>query len=248
MNKRNVGYVVFDLETEASPGPLNLDRHVPAITVAATLACGDEPRLWYEQSAEGQATGEVLGRERAGAWVQYLADAVQARQTVVTWNGAGFDFRVLAQASGRVDECVELAWEHVDMMFWFHCRNGYSVGLDRAAQAVGSGKTLGMDGVEAARLWGAGEYEQVLDYVGQDVRALEAIYQGAQGSNALRWINTRGRMSEAAGPLLPVREAFKLPLPDTSWMRRARCAASTGLPTSWVVYTCRSPRASGSSA
>jgi uncharacterized protein YprB with RNaseH-like and TPR domain len=177
--------------------------------------------LWYEQDAGEQATGKVLSQERAGALVQYLTDAVQAGQTIVTWNGAGFDLRVLAQASGRADGCVELAWRHLDLMFWFHCRNGYSIGLDRAAQAVGSGKTQGMDGAEAAKLWSAGEYERVLDYVEQDVRALEAIYQRAKQSNALRWINTRGRTSRAAGPLLAVREAYKLPMPDTSWMRRA---------------------------
>ena len=213
--------IVFDLETEVTPGSLDLERHIPAITVAATLPDGDKSLLWYEQDAEGQATGEVLSRERARALVRYLADAAQAGQTIVTWNGAGFDFRVLAQASGLTDQCVELAWEHLDMMFWFHCRNGYSIGLDRAAQAVGSGKTQGMDGAEAARLWGAGEYERVLEYVAQDVRALGAIYQGAQRSRALRWINTRGRTSRASGPLLTVREAFRMPLPDTSWMRRA---------------------------
>ena len=221
MSERDVGYIVFDLETEVTPGPLNLDRHIPAITVAATLAREDEPRLWYEQDGQGQATGGVLSPERAGVLVRHLADAVRAGQTIVTWNGAGFDFRVLAQASGLADECVDLAWGHLDLMFWFHCRNGYSVGLDRAAQAVGSGKTQGMDGAEAARLWGAGEYERVLDYVGQDVRALEAIYRGAQRSNALSWVNTRGRTSRAGGPLLSVRDAFQMPQPDTSWMSRA---------------------------
>ncbi len=221
MNEQEVGYVVFDLETEVTPGPLNLERHIPAITVAATLADGDEPRLWYEQGTEGQATGEVLSQQGARTLVGYLVDAAQAGQTIITWNGAGFDFRVLAQASGLVSECVELAWGHLDLMFWFHCANGYSVGLDRAAQAVGSGKTRGMNGQEAARLWGAGEYERVLDYAAQDVRALEAIYQGAQRSKVLRWINTRGRLSRAPGPLLAVRDAYKLPLPDTSWMRRA---------------------------
>jgi hypothetical protein len=221
MDAGDIGYVVFDLETEVTPGPLNLERHVPAITVGATLVSDGEPRLWYEWGAEGKATGEMLSQQGAGELVQYLAGAVRAGETIVTWNGAGFDFRVLAQASGMVDACVELAWGHLDLMFWFHCRNGYSVGLDRAAQAVGSGKTQGMDGAEAARLWGAGEYDQVLDYVAQDVRALEAIYKGAQLSNALRWINTRGRTSRAGGPLLSVRDAFKMPLPDTSWMRRA---------------------------
>jgi hypothetical protein len=153
--------------------------------------------------------------------VRYLSEARQAGQTAVTWNGAGFDFRVLAQASGLVDECIELAWAHLDLMFWFHCRNGYSVGLNKAAQAVGSGKTEGMSGADAPRLWDAGEYQMVLDYVAQDVRALAAVHEGAARGNALRWINSRGRVSRAPGPLLTVREAYKLPATDTSWMTRA---------------------------
>ena len=150
-----------------------------------------------------------------------LADAAQAGRTVVTWNGAGFDFRVLAHASGLVDECVDLAWGQVDMMFWFHCLNGFSVGLASAARAVGSGKARGLSGADAPRLWAAGQYERVLEYAAQDVRALAAVYEAALDSNSLRWINSRGRLSQAPGPLLPVREAFELPMPDTSWMRRA---------------------------
>jgi hypothetical protein len=216
-----LGYVIFDLETEAIAGPLNLDRYVPAVTVGASLSGGGEPRLWYEQDKAGGATGDVLSEKSAVELVRYLVDAAQAGQTVVTWNGAGFDFRVLAQASGLFEQCVELAWGHLDLMFWFHCRNGYSIGLTRAAQAVGSGKTQGIDGAEAARLWGAGEYDTVLEYVAQDVLALEAIYTRACSSNSLRWVNNRGRTSYASGPLLAVREAFSMPLPDTSWMRRA---------------------------
>jgi hypothetical protein len=213
-------YIVFDLETAAVPEPLDLDRRVPEITVAATLDSFNDLRLWYERAQEGQPSGEVLSPDGAGALVRYLAEAVQADQTVVSWNGAGFDFRVLAAASGLVDECIELAWAHLDLMFWLHCRNGYSVGLDRAARAVGSGKTEGVTGVDAPRLWDAGQYQRVLEYSAQDVRALAAIYSGAVNGNALPWINTRGRLSRASGPLLSVREAYKLPAPDTSWMTR----------------------------
>jgi hypothetical protein len=216
-----MGYVVFDLETENIPGPLNLDRRVPAITVGATLASDGDLRLWYDRTPEGQPTGSLLSPGGAGELVRYLAEVQQSGQTVVTWNGAGFDFRVLAQASGLVDECVELAWAHLDLMFWFHCRNGYSVGLDKAARAVGSAKTEGVTGADAPRLWDAGEYETVLEYVSQDVRALAAVHEGAARGNVLRWINSRGRVSRAAGPLLTVREAYKLPAADTSWMTRA---------------------------
>jgi hypothetical protein len=221
VNNGKLEYVVFDVETENIPGPLNLDRRVPAITVGATLASDGDLRLWCERGPDGQPTGAPLSPERAGELVRYLSEAQTSGQTVVTWNGAGFDFRVLAQASGLVDECIELAWAHLDLMFWFHCRNGYSVGLNKAAQAVGSGKTAGISGADAPRLWDAGEYQVVLDYVAQDVHALAAVYEGAARGNALRWINSRGRVSRAAGPLLTVREAYKLPAADTSWMTQA---------------------------
>jgi hypothetical protein len=221
VNDWNARYVVFDLETENIPGPLDLDRRVPASTVAATLTSEDDLRLWYNRTQEGQPTGELLSTPGARDLVHYLTEAVQAGYTVVTWNGTGFDFRVLAQASGLVDECVELAWGHLDLMFWLHCSKGYSVALDRAARAVGSGKTEGITGADAPRLWDAGEYQQVLDYAAQDVRALAAVHEGAARANVLRWINTRGRLSRAPGPLRVVRDAYRLPTPDTSWMTRA---------------------------
>jgi len=213
--------VVFDLETENIPGLLNLDHRVPGITVGATLTSDGDLRLWCDRTPEGDPTGALLTPDGAGELVRYLTEAQRRGRTVVTWNGTGFDFRVLARASGLVDECVELAWAHLDMMFWFHCRNGYSVGLDRAARAVGSGKTEGLTGADAPRLWDAGEYATVLEYVAQDVRALATVYEGAARGNFLRWINSRGRVSRAAGPLLSVREAYKLPAADTSWMTRA---------------------------
>jgi hypothetical protein len=217
----SLGYVVFDLETGPSGTPLNLERHIPDITVAATLAHAGEPRLWYQQGADEEASGEVLSREAAQNLVRYLLQARASGHTIVTWNGAGFDFRVLAWASGLLEECVGLSWWQVDMMFWVHCLRGFSIGLARAAEAVGSGKTPGLSGTDAPRLWAEGQYEQVKEYAAQDVRALAAVYEAAMHTRSLRWINTRGGVSEVRGQLLSVRESYRLPPPDTSWMRRA---------------------------
>jgi hypothetical protein len=212
-------YVLFDLETELIDGPLDLERHVPGITIGATLTDRDDLALWYERDERGQAVGGPLSQKMAQALVRHLQDLAQDH-TIVTWNGAGFDFRVLARASGMHDVCVELAWRHVDMMFWLHCQRGFSVALDSAARAAGTSKTAGISGVDAPRLWAAGEYEQVKQYVAQDVRALGAVYEGAMRGRVLRWVNTQGRISGADGQLLSVCEANRLPLPDTSWMRR----------------------------
>jgi hypothetical protein len=213
-------YVLWDLETELIKGPLDLDLQIPGITIGATLTGDNDLKLWYEQDMEGQATGENLSPARATELVQYLDSLAKEGHTIVTWNGAGFDFRVLAEASGRVLECISLAWDHVDMMFWFHCQKGFSIKLDSAAQAVGSGKTAGMSGADAPKLWADGQYERVQQYVAQDVRAAAAVYEGAVQGRALSWITSRGRRSSVRGRLLSVRDALKLPAPDTSWMTR----------------------------
>ena len=213
-------YVVFDLETELAEGPLDLDRYVPAITVAATLTSEGALDLWYERDAAGAATGQLLSRAGAQELVRHLQGCAARGYHPVTWNGSGFDFRVLAQASGLLAECAALAWDHVDLMFWLHCHKGFSVALDRAARAVGTTKLGGLSGADAPRLWASGEHDLVLAYVAQDVRMLGAVYEATRQARALRWINTRGRESRADGDLCPVREAYRLPMPDTSWMSR----------------------------
>ncbi len=213
-------YLLFDLETELLDGPLNLDRHVPQITVAATLSGDGDLRLWCERDAGGQVTGALMTPSTAQALVAYVGEMAAAGAEIVTWNGTGFDFRVLARASGLKDQCIELAWAHIDMMFWFHCQRGFSIGLDKAADAAGSGKTAGLSGADAPRLWAAGEYDRVLQYAAQDVRATEAVYLAALRNNGIQWQTTYGRMSKAEGALLSAREAFKLPMPDTSWMKQ----------------------------
>jgi hypothetical protein len=215
-----MGHVLFDVETELIRGSLDLARHVPAITIAALLSSEGELDMWYERDAAGGATGAFLGGEGARALVGALQDHARRGDTIVTWNGAGFDFRVLARASGMDAACTALSWGHVDMMFWLHCKKGFSVGLDRAARAVGTGKTPGLSGADAPRLWNEGQYDAVMAYLEQDVRALQVVYEEAVRARGLRWRNTRGQLSIAEGTLCTVREAHALPEPDTSWMRR----------------------------
>ena len=58
--------------------------------------------------------------------------------TIVTVNGAGFDFAVLAEESGMVAECADLAINHhCDMMLISVCKLGWPVGLE--ALAIGAG-------------------------------------------------------------------------------------------------------------
>lgn len=50
--------------------------------------------------------------------------------------GVGFDLDILAEESGLLEHCRDLAVSHVDMMFHILCRLGYGVGLDAAARGM----------------------------------------------------------------------------------------------------------------
>jgi hypothetical protein len=91
-----------------------------------------------------------------------------AGYTVCTWNGLGFDLRVLCEelldpedplTRSFVRGCQMLARHHVDPGFLMRCRMGYMIGLNAAASALHvRGKIEGMSGSLAPLLWtGTGE-------------------------------------------------------------------------------------------
>ncbi len=217
-------YVAFDIETATDvPGEgFDWEKYRPlGISCAATFAYGEKrPRLWHGKTPDGQPA-KRMNPEEAGQLVEYLGEMVQAGYTVLTWNGLGFDFDVLAEESGAVDECKKMARGHVDMMFHVLCQLGYPVALDKAAQGMGlPGKPKGMSGIQAPGMWADGQHQKVLDYVAQDVRITLQLAEACEQSGALQWITRKGTKSEM--PLqqgwLKVDEASKLPKPDTSWM------------------------------
>jgi len=82
-----------------------------------------------------------------------------------------------------------------------------------------SGKTEGVTGARAPELWAAGEYDKVLEYVGQDVRCTLDVALAVEKSSALNWTSRAGKTTSVAVPKwLTAKEALQLPEPDTSWM------------------------------
>lgn len=83
---------------------------------------------------------------------------------IVTWNGAGFDFRCLefwakqgvSQFAARLwsEEVSFLARNHIDPGFLMVCQFGYMIGLNTCARALDvEGKLEGVSGVLAPLLW-----------------------------------------------------------------------------------------------
>lgn len=161
-----------------------------------------------------------MNADDLSTFVDLLIEKTQQGYTIVTHNGLGFDFDILAEESGRFDNCKELALSHIDMMFHFFCGKGFAIGLNAAAKSIGISKPEDIDGSVAPQLWKEGNYQQVLDYVAQDCRLTLDIALTSEKHKKITWVTRKGSTSSFALPMgwLTVYEAMKLPLPDTSWM------------------------------
>jgi len=217
-------YVAFDIETAADiPGPeFNWHFHRPlGICCAAAIPCdSSDPILWHGKNPDGTPAGR-MSREEARHMVEHLRQLTDRGYILLTWNGLGFDLNVLAEESDALEQCRDLALNQVDMMFHIFCDRGFPVALDKAAQAIGiPGKPDGMSGALAPQLWAKGRFQEVLDYVAQDVRIALQVAQMCEERQNFEWVTrkgTKGHMVLHRG-WLTVREALDLPEPDTSWM------------------------------
>jgi hypothetical protein len=219
-------HLAFDIETAKEvPGEdFNWRPHRPlGIACAATLASdSSEVRLWHGKAKDGSPSRQMTRADAEGL-VQYLARMAGDGFTILTWNGLGFDFDILAEESGVMASCKQCALDHVDMMFHIVCSLGFPVALDQAARGMGlPGKPSGMSGIKAPQLWAAGRHKEVLEYVAQDVRTAIAIARAAEQRRRFEWITRKGTKRTMALPSgwFTVREASQLPEPDISWMTR----------------------------
>ena len=190
------------------------------ISCAAALTDEGDFSVWHGGKKDGEFTEQMKETEIL-EMINYLWDMFQTGYQIYTWNGLGFDFDILFEESGGDERCKQMARSHVDMMFHFFCIKGYAISLDKAARGMGlEGKTEGMDGALAPKMWRQGKFTQVLDYLAQDVRITLGLAQQCDHKRKVRWTSNRGREQECSLPegWLPVDQALKLPEPDTSWM------------------------------
>ena len=190
------------------------------ISCAAALMDGGDFTVWHGGKRDGKYSEQMIETEIL-EMIDYLWDMVHKGYQIYTWNGLGFDFDILFEESGEDERCKQMARSHVDMMFHFFCIKGYAISLDKAARGMGlEGKTEGMDGALAPKMWRQGKFAQVLDYLTQDVRITLGLAQQCDRKKQVRWTSNRGReqVCKLSDGWLPVDQALKLPEPDTSWM------------------------------
>lgn len=217
-------FLAFDIETAKDvPGPdFNWKPHRPlGITCIASQSTDDkEPRVWLSRNEDGTPAAQ-MARADVGEFVKFLSASTDAGWVPLSWNGLSFDFDILAEESGLIDECKTLARNHIDMMFHVVCEKGFPVSLKNAAAGLKvAGKLAGVEGIEAPSLWAKGQFELVIDYVAQDVRTTLAVALKSESERSFAWLTRKGTISTMPLPIgwLSVDAAARLPSPDTSWM------------------------------
>ena len=220
MNRK---YLAFDIETaKILPEDFGeLLAHRPlGICCAATWTSQEEAaQLFYSRNSAGTPAPQMTQHDLS-AFVDFLLTQTDNGYSIVTLNGLGFDFDVLAEESSRWDDCRHLARTHVDILFHIFCEKGFGVGLNAAAKALGLSKPENVDGSVAPQLWKDGEHQQVLDYVAQDCYLTLNIAETSEKNKAFQWITRKGTTAYLDIPSgwRSVEESMTCPLPDTSWM------------------------------
>jgi hypothetical protein len=218
-------YLAFDIETTKARPANDYDwrssRPLGISCSATFLSGGGEPLFWHGGANRKHPTKRMRPHE-VQRLVNYLEKEVECGYTIVTWNGLGFDFDILAEESGMLEKCRRLANAHVDMMFHALCRLGHGISLNSAAKGMDLvGKDAkALTGALAPRLWAEGRREEVLEYVAHDVEITLEVAEICGARGFLRWVthSGRGRKLPLPNGWLPVRLAQKLPRTGTSWM------------------------------
>lgn len=210
-------YLAFDLETAKVQSPHLRDwkSHRPlGISCAATYSdATKEPVLWYGGKRKECPSPRMTVAE-ARALVNYLSHQVATGYRIVTWNGIGFDFDILAEESGMHENCKSLALGHVDMMFHVVCKLGFGVSLLAAARGMRLTRSSEKRrGLLIPGLWAKRKYEKVFRHVAQDVRTTLALVTKCGEKGYLRWITRfgTGRMMRLPNGWQIVEEAQRVP-------------------------------------
>ena len=171
-------------------------------------------------------------KETKQRMVHWLGDMVKEGHKIVTWNGLGFDFDIVAEETGLYNLCKTIALGHVDMMFMVVAAAGHYLSLDKAATGMGlKGKVhdvrlndgsllTGMDGAKAPELWHRKEFDAVLAYLNGDVIQTLELAEAVEENKFIRWRSGAGKTNKIhfAEGLMTVDQCLQMGLPNTSWM------------------------------
>lgn len=189
-------FLAFDLETAKVQPPHRCDwmlQRPLGICCAATYCdSAKAPKLWFG-SKRRKTPAQQMSVSECRSLVHFLSQKVQEGFTIVTWNGVGFDFDILAEESGLHGECKTLALGHVDMMFHVICQLGFGFSLNAAAIGMRiTRKTRKREGALIPLLWADGKCLDVFRHVTLDAKTTLALAKKCRERGYIRWITRWG--------------------------------------------------------
>lgn len=187
-------YATFDIEISGEMPNGVWDKVTPLGVSCAALNLDGKTEFFHEP-------GKITDFR---PMLQRLLEVSQTHR-IVTWNGAGFDFRCLmVEAPEYAAAWKEICLAHSDLMLQVTWAKGHFLGLDKALRGAGltekthsvtlkSGDVMDkMSGIEAPRLWREGEYDAVLTYLEGDVVTLQELVQWVEKHNKVKWVSAKG--------------------------------------------------------
>jgi hypothetical protein len=210
------------------------EKPMSQLTISCLALAQANSRTWFSYAEDyGRMDRKMLEQV-----VRKFMALAERGHIFVTWNGAAFDFQVLAYQSGMIDECAKLAlYHHVDMMALVTLIKGYRLGLDAALAKLGiqkrhtvtlkNGETFNdMGGAFAPKMWREGETNAVLQYLEGDVREPLVLAEHIIQNKNVTWTSNSGRPMFCRTQFLTLAEAIKtLSREDVSWMSNPVTAA-----------------------
>ena len=169
----------FDLETTG----LSDDAQITVAVVKVVAADGSvDYRIFHS------GYGNVMTADTATE----IVDALESCDKVFTFNGAAFDYRLLAATVGAADRgrVVESARCHRDVMLDFAAHHGYYASM-ASFENESASKTN--TGAWAATAWFQGAGAEVAEYCKSDVDVLHALVSEGSATGRLIRTTTRGR-------------------------------------------------------
>jgi hypothetical protein len=207
-----VSVVGFDTETDG----LDEGTHVNVASLYDTRVPG------------GVATSFVRIGDDGSTHILRAIEACRTCGVLATFNGTGFDFRIMAaQVVDRVDKrrCAELALSSYDVMLDFAASSGYMSSLDSfCAPTLKSTKSS--TGAAAVLMWAAGDTTAVREYCEKDAALTARLFEhGARWGRLHRttragkqrtWALEGGVFRTAKDALLAAQDT---PADVSSWMK-----------------------------
>jgi hypothetical protein len=151
---------------------------------------------------------------------EFIKYVLETEATLVSFNGAAFDFPFLAAKLKNVwnrAKLAQVAARSIDIMFDFACDNGYRCSLNSLAQPLGAAKT-GEGGWAAT----CDNIEELVEYCKADVALLKLVCESGEKNNYLKRISQTGKehVWTLARPFRTIKVALEqivVAPPDQSW-------------------------------